>query len=135
LLDSLVGEWHVTGVVRATKKTEKVVRAAWVLNHQFVELHYRDLATPSTYEAIVYIGRDGPATYIAHWVDVFGGKMSARGRGSRDGNAIEFAFDYPDGPFYNTYTFDPGAQSWTSLMRTKDSDGKWAVFAEEHFRR
>src|SRR4051794_20145791 len=61
LLDSLVGEWQVTGVVRAKKKTEKVVRAAWVLNHQFVELHYRDRATPSTYEAIVYIGPDGPA--------------------------------------------------------------------------
>jgi hypothetical protein len=44
-IEQLVGEW--------------AVKAEWVLNHQFLQLHTKDVALPAAYEALVYIG--------AHW--------------------------------------------------------------------
>jgi len=81
--------------------------AAWVLSHQFLQLHMKDSALPSRYEAIVLIGFvHASGEYVAHWIDTFGGKFSAVGKGRRTGNSVEFRFEYPDGPFFNTL---PGA--------------------------
>lgn len=49
----------------------------------------------------------------------------------RDGNAIRMVFEYPAGPFLNTFTFDPVARAWASLMRTKNQKGDWVTFATE----
>jgi hypothetical protein len=65
----------------------------------------KDTALPSRYEAIVLIGYIyESAEYVAHWTDTFGGKFSAIGKGRRIGNSIEFRFEYPNGPFFNTFT-------------------------------
>ena len=38
--------------------------------------------------------------YVAHWIDVFGGRFSETlGYGKRVGNKINFIFEYTDGPF------------------------------------
>ncbi len=137
LLDHLVGQWRLERSMRG-RTTDNAVHAEWVLNHQFLLLHYRDdprAATPSGYEAMVFIGYDNVSErYVAHWIDVTGGRFSETlGYGTRDGNSIRIVFEYPDGPFYNTYTFDPVARSWISLMRTKNQKGDWVTFATDRF--
>jgi hypothetical protein len=134
LLENLVGRWHVTRTM-PSRTAENMVQAEWVLEHQFLQLHYRDVATPPQYEAMVFIGYDRAGQhYVVHWIDVFGGRFSAKGSGKREGNAISFTFEYPDGPFQNTFTFDPKEKTWTSLMRQKDKAGQWSTFAEDRFR-
>ena len=138
LLEKLVGDWHVACKFGSGRTAENTLRAEWVLNHQFVELHYRDVATPPKYEAMVFIGYDNASErYVAHWIDVFGGRFSETlGYGKLDeaAHAIRFVFEYPDGPFTNTFTFDSKTKTWTSLMRQKDK-GQWSTFAEEKFTR
>ena len=84
-----------------------------------------------------HIGYDSAGKhYVVHWIDVFGGHFSQTlGSGKRDGNALAITFDYPDGEFQNTFTFDPKDRTWISLMRQKDKSGNWSTFAEDHFRR
>jgi Protein of unknown function (DUF1579) len=136
-LDGLVGQWQVARKM-PNRTAENTVQAEWVLNHQFLRLHYRDTATPPKYEAMVFIGYDNASErYVAHWIDVFGGRFSETlGYGKLDdaAHAIRFVFEYPDGPFQNTFTFDPKEKTWTSLMRQKDNAGHWSTFAEDHFR-
>jgi hypothetical protein len=105
-----------------------------VLGHQFLQLRYRD-PEKHAYQALVYIGSGEGDRYVAYWMDVHGGSMSARGTGKRGGDALELVFDYPTGPFYNTYTFDRAARTWTSRMGTRSADGAWQPFATDTFRR
>jgi hypothetical protein len=134
LLDKLAGDWKVVRTF-PNRTEQNTVHAEWVLNHQFLEVHYRDAATPTKYEAMVFIGYDNTSErYVAHWIDVFGGRFSETlGYGTRNGNAIRFTFEYPDGPFHNTYTFDQKAGTWTSLMEQKNPRGEWVRFAEDRF--
>jgi hypothetical protein len=104
LLDNLVGDWHVERKFGNGHTAENIVHAEWVLNHQFLELHYRDVATPPKYEAIVFIGYDADEQqYVCHWIDNFGGQFSALGRGKIDNEnrAIEFKFNAKDGALTN----------------------------------
>jgi hypothetical protein len=48
-------------------------------------------------------------------------------------NAINLNFEYPDGPFHNTFTWVPETKKWVSLMEIKDKSGKWINFAEDTF--
>jgi hypothetical protein len=137
LLDNLVGDWHVERKFGSGRTAENTLHAEWVLDHQFLELHYRDITTPPKYEAIVFIGYDArDQRYVCHWIDNFGGEFSAFGSGKSDSerHVIKFAFNYKDGPFTNKFSFDPAARTWTSLMRQKDK-GEWKLFAEDKFTR
>ena len=138
LLDNFTGDWHVDRKFSTSRTAENTMRAEWVLDHQFLLLHYRDVATPPKYEAMVFIGYDNASErYVAHWIDVFGGRFSETlGYAKRDEgkNTIHFVFEYPDGPFDNTLTFNPESKTWTSLMRQKEK-GKWSTFAEDKFTR
>jgi|SRR5437588_6255133 len=135
LLDHLVGDWHVTRQFGSGRMAENTVHAEWVLNHQFLELHYLDVARPPKYEAMVFIGYDtNQKRYVCHWIDVFGGGFSGLAEGKLDqaGHAIEFTFKNPDGKFTNRFTFDPESQNWTSLMR-QEAQAEWKLFAEDKF--
>jgi hypothetical protein len=136
LLDNLAGDWKLTRTIKG-QSTVNSVRAQWVLNHQFLLIHIKDVSDPANYEAMVYIGYDNTSDrYVTHWIDVFGGRFSETlGYGKRSGNSIKFVFEYPDGPFNNTFTWYPETKTWISLMEQKDSTGKWKVFAEDTFRR
>jgi hypothetical protein len=136
LLDNLVGDWRLTRKIRG-QTAENTVKAEWVLNHQFLRIHMKDVNSPPAYEAMVFIGYDNTSErYVAHWMDVFGGRFSETlGYGTRSGNSIRFVFEYPDGPFHNTFTWEPDKKAWTFLMRSKDKTGKWVVFAEDNLRR
>jgi hypothetical protein len=130
-IENLVGDWKLTRKIRG-KEVQNMVKVEWVLNHQFLQLHMKDVAEPPTYEALVLIGYSyADKKYIAHWCDTYGGKFSAMGDGKRSGDSIEFAFQYPDGPFYNTFTWDAKAKGWTFRMESQNKEGKRVLFAED----
>jgi hypothetical protein len=134
-IENLTGEWKLTRKIRG-KKVENTLKAEWVLNHQFLKLHMKDVADPPAYEALVLIGyAHGDKKYVAHWCDTYGGKFSAVGYGKRSGDAITFEFQYEDGPFYNTFTWDAKAKGWTFRMESQGKDGKRVLFAEDSLRR
>ena len=63
-------------------------------------------------------------------MDTFGARFSETlGYGTRDGNQIRFVFEYPDGPFHNSYRWNAEEKNWQWLMEQKDKDGKWVPFA------
>jgi hypothetical protein len=103
-IDRLAGDWKLTRKIRGTQ-VENTVKAEWVLNHQFLQLHMKDVAVPPAYEALILIGYShADQQYVAPWCDTYGGRISADGYGKRSGDTIEFEFHHPDGPFFNTFT-------------------------------
>jgi hypothetical protein len=136
-LDNLVGDWRVDRKFGSGRIAENTLHVEWVLEHEFLELHYRDVATPPKYEAMVFIGYDArDQRYVCHWIDNFGGEFSALGYGKIDNDrrVIEFTFDYRDGPFTNKFSFDPMTKTRISLTHQKDK-GEWKLFAEDKFTR
>jgi hypothetical protein len=134
-LDNLVGRWDIERKIRGSV-IHNSLDAEWVLQHRFVRLHMKDVADPPKYEAIVLIGFDPAAgRYVAHWTDTFGAQYSAMGFGKRSGDAVEFVFQYPDGPFYNTFTWIPGSGTWRMVLENGKGDGTRSLFAEDTVRR
>jgi len=102
------------------------------LNHQFLQLHMKDVASPPKYEAIVLIGYVySDKHYLAHWTDNFGAKFSAVGKGTRNGNSVEFRFEYQDGPFFNTFTWHPERKEWVLRMENQGPSGTRLPFATD----
>jgi hypothetical protein len=132
LLNNLVGAWKLKREIRS-RTAENTVTVEWVLNHQFLRIHMKDVKKPPTYEAMVFVGFDNTSErYVVHWIDVFGGRFSETlGYGTRSGNSIKFVFEYPDGPFHNTFTWTPETKSWRFLMEQKNKAGMWVKFAED----
>jgi hypothetical protein len=137
LLDHMEGSWNLTGTVHG-QNASHIVEAAWVLNHQFLQIHEKDQAPAGAkgnppYEALVMIGYDNASDrYVVHWNDIYGGRFSETlGYGTKTKNEIEFVFEYPDGPFHTTFRWLPEKKQWEWLMRTKDKAGIWTNFA--HF--
>ena len=130
LLDELVGLWAMKGVLLG-EPVEYSLNATWVLRHQFLLLEMRDVASPSQYEANIYIGRDANSGgYVVHWLDQFGGRASTTlGTGNAVGNAIRLKFDYPSGQFRDTFTFNSEAGTWHFHIEVQSPDGTWSDFA------
>lgn len=135
-LDGLVGEWNIKRSIRGQTLDSRLT-AAWVLNHQFLELRMNDRKEPSDYSALVYIGySDVKKSYVLHWIDTFGGAASETlGYGKRDGDKIVFELAYPEGAFRNTFTHDTKANAWTFRMEGSDGKGGWNFFAEDRLTR
>jgi hypothetical protein len=134
-LDKLAGDWRITRSIRGTV-VHNTMHAEWVLEHQFLQVHMRDVASPPAYEAIVLIGFDASQDrYVAHWTDNFGGQYSAIGYGKRVGDSVEFEFAYPDGPFYNTFSWIPQDGSWRFRGESVDENGKRQLFADDTVQR
>ncbi|SRR5579871_3294421 len=129
LLDHLAGTWKTTGQMLG-KPVDHTFQVEWTLNHQFLHLHELDAAAKPAYEAQVYIGYDNMSErYVVHWLDIFGGRIcETLGFGKRTGDTIRFLFEYNEGPFTNTFTWNPGKGTWRFLMESKGKDGKWANF-------
>lgn len=135
LVDHMAGTWKLQGQVMG-RDAHHEVDAEWVLNHQFLRIHEKtDAGAPGSekrYEAIWFLGYDPVSDrYVLHLLDVFGGRFSETlGYGVRDGNAIRFVFEYPDGPFHTTFQWSPEKDTWQWLMTQKDKDGKWVNFGD-----
>ncbi len=135
LIENLVGQWKVSRQVGDRSVTNDL-EARWVLEHQFLQIHMRDVRGASEYEALVLVGcMDPDKEYVAHWCDTFGGAFSSLGKGRRSGNAIAFEFPYSSGPFFNTWTWDPETKGWTFRMEQTDAHGKRVPFALDKLRR
>ena len=131
-LDQLVGEWHVTRNFPKRPPAENAVHAQWTLNHQWLELQYRDIATPSKYEADVYLGFDaGQKQYVCHWIDSFGAAYSSQGSGKIDDKLLSLEIKFGD-DLTNRFVFDPESKNWTSLIRQVEH-GEWTTFCEDKF--
>ena len=134
-LENLVGDWTITRKIRGLTVTNSM-RGEWVLQHQFVQLHMVDSLEPPAYEALVLVGYDaGAKKYVAHWCDNFGGQFSGVGYGRLQNNRVEFVFDYAEGPFHNTFSWDPLSKTWTFLMQSETADGTRQFFAEDTLRK
>src|SRR5271169_1314404 len=135
LVDRMTGAWKLQGPVMGHPGHHDV-EAEWVLNHQFLCIHERTSAgAPSDehpYEAMWFLGYDPVSErYVLHLFDVFGTRFSETlGYGTRDGNAIQFVFEYPDGPFHTTFRWLPETGGWQWLMEQKNKEGKWTQFAD-----
>jgi hypothetical protein len=130
-LDNFVGDWRVERNMGKRGMKETSVRSEWVLNHQFIEFHYGAADAKPEYEAFVFIGFDDAAkSYVCHWVDVFGARDSALGRGKLDDKLLALEFKFGNGELTNKFTFDPQTKTWTSLIRQIEK-GEWKTFAEE----
>lgn len=137
LLDKLIGDWTVERTFASGRKANNVIHAEWVLQHQFVELHYRDAVAPPKYEAIVLIGYDDIGKhYLCHWADNFGGAYSTDGFALREegSNAMEFKFEFHDGQLTNRFVFDPQSGTWMSTIRQIEK-GEWKLFCQDKFSR
>ena len=136
LLDKLVGNWRVVRKLGDGRTAENTVRVGWVLNHQFLELHYLDVATPPQYEAMAFIGFDHKMSrYVLHWLDVFGGRASGViGYGTLDeaAHSIYFTFNNPDEPVHECLRLRSGNQE-LDLRHAAKSKGPWSLFAEDKF--
>ncbi len=135
LVDRMAGTWKLEGHIMGREAHHQVL-ADWVLSHQFLRIQEKTSAgapgTERPYEALWYLGYDSVSErYVLHLVDVFGARFSETlGYGTRDGNRIRFVFEYPDGPFHTTYSWNPADNTWEWLMEQKDKNGKWTPFGE-----
>ena len=135
LVEHLTGAWKVEGQVMG-RDAHHDVQAEWVLNHQFLRIHEKTTAgAPTTehrYEATWFLGYDPISErYVLHLFDVFGARFAETlGYGTRDGDALRFVFEYPDGPFHTTFRWSREKDSWEWVMEQKDKDGKWTNFAD-----
>jgi hypothetical protein len=135
LVDHLAGSWKLEGSVMGSNAHHDV-QADWVLNHQFLRIEEKTAskapATERTYDAVWYLGYDSISDrYVLHLMDTFGARYSETlGYGIRDGNQIRFVFEYPDGPFHNTYSWNAQENSWQWSMEQKNKEGKWVPFAD-----
>jgi uncharacterized protein DUF1579 len=135
LLDNLQGKWKITGIIMGQPRDMEIT-AEWVLNHQWLFIHERDSKTvegKQPYDALIYVGYDNASErYVVHWIDIFGGRFSETlGYGVRSGNSIKFTFEYPDGPFHNTFTWDAPSKTWKFYLEQKNAEGKWKMFADQ----
>ena len=135
LVEHLSGMWKLEGTVM-NHPAHHDIRARWVLNHQFLNIQERTAANAPEeehrYQATWFLGYDSVSDrYVMHLLDVFGGRYSETlGYGTRDGNSLRFVFEYPDGPFHTTFSWQPQSKSWHWLMQQKDKAGKWSPFAD-----
>ena len=136
LLDKLVGNWRIVREFR-NRTVENNATAEWVLNHQFLRVHMRDVTEPPRYEAMVFIGfNPTEQRYVGHWIDVFGGEFSETlGLGKRNGNLIEFTFQYPDSLLTNVFLFDAASGTWTSKIDQQDESGAFVPFCVDTYSR
>lgn len=140
LLDNLVGTWTLTGSMGKTRLTQ-TVDAEWVFNREYLRVRFKDSSEKRSseppYEGVYYTGYDSKRQeYVFHLLDTFGGSFSrVLGFGKRDGMGIAFAFQYPDGPFRNTFTWSPETGTWCMLLEQQTAGGEWNVFADKHLAR
>jgi hypothetical protein len=132
LLATLIGFWDMKGEVEG-KPVQYSFEATRALHEKFLLMHMRDDATPSAYEASVYIGYDtARASYVTFWLDNFGvdSGLTVLGYGKRSGDSLVILFNYPGVPFRDTFTYNWKTDTWVFLLESSDGLGGWKTFAD-----
>lgn len=129
LLENLVGKWNAGGSIGA-EPVSYFLTGNWVLDHQFFQLHFKDISKEPEYIADVFIGYDCVSEhYIAHWLDNYGARPSeVLGYGTSSGDSIEFRFEYHDGPFTNKFIYERATDTWKFHSKSKNKKGEWVDF-------
>jgi hypothetical protein len=135
-LNKLVGSWSLTGNMGSTGLKQKV-NARWVIQGQFLEVHCMDEGSVTQsqplYEAVYMLGYDSQTKeYSMHLFDTFGASFAQTvGVGKRHGDSVEFLFEYPSNLFSNTFTWHQETGEWEMLLRQKEENDNWKVFAKK----
>jgi hypothetical protein len=129
LLEQLQGVWNLTGTMQGQPVRETVF-AEWVLNHQFLMVHRKQVDGPG--ESFLYMGYDTVSDrYVVHRMDTAGGRASEfLGYGLRTGDKIQFIFEYPSRPYRMTLGWDAKEHTWQLVTESKERQG-WVPFATE----
>lgn len=134
LADHMAGDWYLTGEVMGLEAHHRV-HAEWMLDRQFLRIEERTLPdAPNSerrYDAVWFLGYDSVSErYVLHLLDGLGARYSETlGYGIRNGNRLQFVFEYPDGPFHAKFRWSPESNKWEWLMEQKGKDGNWKPFA------
>ena len=124
LLDHLTGTWILRGTI-AGKQTTHDVQAAWVLNHEYIQLHEtsreKNAGGGPAYDAIVYIGWDSKERhYTCLWLDSTSGEglsLEVIGRANPAGDSIPFVFTVSaTDQIRTTFSYDKVGDSWQWLI-------------------
>lgn len=134
LLDQMVGFWDLTGTVRG-QPVHDHMSCDWTLNHQFMRVHRKEVDGP--HESLMYIGYDTISErFVAHLLDSYGGRGSETlGYGIRNGDKLQFIFEYPSGPYHYTLSWDTKEKTWQFVLDSKDRQGHWTNFSTQTMRR
>lgn len=135
LLDHLAGKWVLKGTIDKGPTTHDVT-AAWVLAHQYLEVHEVSRETNKdgspVYQATVFIGWDAKTKeYVCVWLDDFGSiSTQSLGHARPDGDRIAFVFRDRDdnGSFHTTFAWRAKDGSWAMDM-DQVTGGKHLPFA------
>jgi len=120
LLDHLAGNWVLQGTI-AGRQTTHDVKASWVLNREYLQLHEvsreKGAGGGAAYEAIVYLTWDVKAQqYTCLWLDsTAGGGLSAEGiaRANLAGDSIPLVFTLsPADQIHTTFSYDHSNDTW-----------------------
>ena len=139
-LNRLVGSWNLTGTMGSTELRQKV-DARWVVQGRFLEVHCMQEGPVSPgqtpYEAVYMLGYESKTgEYSMHLFDTFGASYAqAVGIGMRHDDSVEFLFNYPNGLFSNTFTWNRETDGWEMLLRQRKETGEWRFFAEKTLER
>jgi hypothetical protein len=125
LLDQLVGAWDLAGTVRGQPIHERVL-VDWVLGHQFLRVHRIQFDGPA--ETVIHVGYDTVSErYVLIRLDSFNARgAETLGFGIRDGDKLQFTYEYPSGPFKETWAWDGKAWQFTVESKVK---GAWTMFS------
>ena len=137
LLNHLAGTWILQGTI-AGKQTTHDVQAAWVLNHEYLQVHEisreKNAGGGAAYEAIIYIGWDAKAKqYVCLWLDTTSGDGLSSGiiaRANQSGDSIPFLFNISaSDQIRTTFRYDKTGGTWQWVIDNVDN-GRTQRFAD-----
>ena len=116
LLGKFIGDWTITGVTRGLP-TQTGAQVRSVFGGAFIEMHIKDPAERSPYEARVFFGEDDSSALVVHWLDATGGETShTLGTGTIEGDHVTLSFPYPDGEFRDRLDYDRVTDRWRLVI-------------------
>lgn len=132
-LDHLPGSWDLTATM-GSQIIHQRCEGDWVLQRNFFRMKCEAIPPDTSgYQALYLIGYQSKKKhYVFHLFDVYGGNYSKTlGIGVLKNDRIAFNFNYPQGPFQNTFVWNKEEQKWKMILRQKNEDGSWELFSEK----
>jgi hypothetical protein len=121
LLNHMVGKWDGGSVAHGTAFTMDLFEAGWVMNHQYLRLHFKSkevvpwIGVP--FEAEIFFGYNHTdLRYTTHSMSVHGDNAPFEGfsYAYRTGNEIKIVSKAsPDSTVMQKFTWEPSTNTWT----------------------
>lgn len=136
-LENLSGSWDLTATM-GSKDLHQRCEGEWVLQRNFFRMSCEAIPPDTSgYQALYLIGYQSEKEhYVFHLFDTYGGDYSETlGIGRLENDRIPFEFNYPQGPFQNTFVWNEEEQSWKMILRQRNEEGSWELFSEKVLKR